>query len=411
MTTTMHEMTSTQNVSERTSPDMTSSAGSASKPAKKRKANGLGHTYKMGNSYRTVIRSKGRIVTATAKTQQESRRKAKEKFAALPAIEEGKIVRHTLQKVGHFLGEWLDSTHQHEIAPSTYRRYASLCTHHINPTIGQVIVNRLHRDDIKYLLRVMSDKGQSGRSQQQAQALLSGALTYAVDHGLISSNPAKGLPRVALHQKPIKPLSSTEVKALLADAKGTFMCARLQLAMLIGLRQGEALGLRWSDINFLSNLMTISQQVQLSGAETVFVPLKTEASIRKIAIGQKMKECLLMHRQIVDEMKALAGTSWIENELVFPSRNGMPLHSKVDYSRWIRALAKLGIEHRSLHNARHTAGTLMCEAGVGIETIRRVLGHSNVLMTSRTYVHNAEQPLRVVASIHDEFLGKENEGA
>jgi integrase len=80
------------------------------------------------------------------------------------------------------------------------------------------------------------------------------------------------------------------------------------------------------------------------------------------------------------------------------------LEASVDYSRWHNVLDQCGLTRRSLHNARHTAGTLLYENNVGIETIRRILGHSSVLITSNTYVHNAEKPLREAATTIDSFL-------
>ena len=96
-------------------------------------------------------------------------------------------------------------------------------------------------------------------------------------------------------------------------------------------------------------------------------------------------------------MRLAAGTKWSDNDLVFPNREGSFQQPKLDYQRWQAALDSCGIPRRSLHNARHTAGTLLYANDVGIETIRRVLGHSSVGLTSRTYVHNAEKPLRQAA--------------
>ncbi len=105
-------------------------------------------------------------------------------------------------------------------------------------------------------------------------------------------------------------------------------------------------------------------------------------------------------------MRLAAGPKWKDMDLVFPNREGSFQQSKLDYQRWQDALASCGIAARSLHNARHTAGTLMYANEVGIETIRRVLGHSSVGITSRTYVHNAEEPLRRAAQSMDKVYKK-----
>jgi integrase len=105
-------------------------------------------------------------------------------------------------------------------------------------------------------------------------------------------------------------------------------------------------------------------------------------------------------------MRLEAGENWQDLNLVFPNRKGGFLQQKVDYSRWIRALSSCNIPIRRLHDARHTAGTLLFAHGEGIETIRRFLGHSTVNLTSKTYVHNADAPMKSAAQTLNKVLGK-----
>ena len=221
---------------------------------------------------------------------------------------------------------------------------------------------------------------------------------------MIGNNPAKEVPNIALSKKLITPLTSVEVKQALASVAGTFMEARLHLAVLCGLRQEEALGTRWSDIDFEKGLLTVTNQIQTINGVKTFVKLKTASSMRTIALATGTLEVLKNHMEIVDGMKREEGVDWDENDLIFPSASGRPLEASVDYSRWHTVLDQCGLTRRSLHNARHTAGTLLYENNVGIETIRRILGHSSVLITSNTYVHNAEKPLRDAATTIDSFL-------
>ena len=98
-----------------------------------RKANGHGHTYNIGGSYKTVIRHNGHVVTATAKTAQESRRIAKERTLLLPTFVQPVPISKNKIKLNEFLLEWLQNEHQHNIAHSTYLRYRGLAVNHINP--------------------------------------------------------------------------------------------------------------------------------------------------------------------------------------------------------------------------------------------------------------------------------------
>ena len=378
--------------------------------SKSRKANGQGHTYKVGNSWKTVITSQGRTVTATAKSQQESKRRAKEKLVQLPIANTGKAMGSFKVTLGEFLLPWLDNTHKNAIASTTYRRYRGLAVRNIIPALGNIPLHKITKRDISTFMSSMATHGIGPRSQNQALALISKAMKGAVDAGIIVSNPAQGMAKTAEKKTQITPLNETQVLALLDSTKGTFMHARLHIAF-CGLRQGEALGLTWADIDFDEELMHVHQQSQVVDGVRKLVRLKTDSSVRNVVLSSSAIDSLKHHKTIVSQMRLAAGSEWSDNDLIFPNRVGGLQQPKLDYDRWQDALASCGIPKRSLHNARHTAGTLLYANDVGIETIRRVLGHSSVGLTSRTYVHNAEKPLRHAAASMDLIFKKQQVGA
>ena len=374
-----------------------------------RKSNHQGHTYKVGNSWRTVIRINGATVSANASTQQESRKRAKEKLNQTQVTPVKKSSCDSTQSVGIFISDWLSNEHIHSIAPSTMNRYQGLLMRYIVPIIGEVPVAQTGKEHILKVLQNMALKKQSPRSQQQARALLSVALNAAVNKELLSHNPVKLTKNVGLNRKPISPLSQEEVRKLLDSTVGTFQHARLHIALLLGMRQGEALGLTWPDIDIEGKKIRVHNQIQKINGKRTFTSLKTESSNRIVMIGDSTSLALEAHRLIVQQMESKMGKSWVAMDLVFPNKFGQPIQSKWDYQCWINALANCQIPRRSLHNARHTAGTLLYSSGADIETIRRILGHSSIALTSRTYVHTAEQPLRKAATDLDAFLDKHSQ--
>lgn len=206
-----------------------------------RKANGQGHTYKVGNSYRTVIRCGDHTITAMAATLQDSRKKAKLKLESMPNILAKRSALPSARlTVGAFLLSWLEEEHKYNIAHSTYKRYRALLIHHINPVINEIELQKVGSTDISTVLKKMRESGQSPRSQQQARALLSVGLGEAENKGYIALNPVKKV-RIPINRvKEIDPLGIEDVKRLLETYKGTYMSARLHIALLCGLRQGEA---------------------------------------------------------------------------------------------------------------------------------------------------------------------------
>jgi integrase len=365
-----------------------------------RKANGQGHTYKVGNSYRTVIHRDVYVVTAMAATPQESKRKAKEKLLQLPAsINSVETSINSKIKLNEFLFNWLESVHQHNIANSTFKRYMSLTMHHINPVLGDYELRKVTPRLINSLLAKMRDSGQSIRSQQQARAVLSIALTEAEFQNLIGENPIRKVKNPQGKSKEISPLTLDEVRRLLNTYQFTYLSARFHIALLCGLRQGEALGLRWQDLDLESGTLKVQTQIQLVDNLPVFTRLKTERSYRTLVLTDETVTALRHHKEILNGWMLKKGVEWKSLDLVFPKEDGSPRSPKTDYAEWQKALRLCGIAPKRLHDARHTAATLMYSQSVGIETISRALGHSSSAITSRLYVHSSEEPLRKAAEL------------
>ncbi len=369
-----------------------------------RKANGQGHTYKVGNSYRTVIRKGDHCITAMAATAQESRRLAKEKLELKPNLLSKNSLPVARMQFGEYLIGWLEEEHKHTVAHSTYKRYLALAKFHINPVLGKIELQKLSSSDITRVLAVMREAGQSPRSQQQARALLSVAMRDAEYKGYILVNPVTRVRNPQGKRIEIKPLTIEEVKRLLNTYSGTFLGARLHIALICGLRQGEALGLTWDAINLEARTIKVSRQVQIVNGVQVFTELKTEKSSRLIALTEETTAALRCHLSLIEQLKRRAESSWVENNLVFPDGLGNFRSPKTDYAEWKKALKLCGIAPKRLHDARHTAATLMYSQGVGIETISRALGHSTSAITSKLYVHNSVEPQKEAAKVMNQLL-------
>jgi integrase len=177
------------------------------------------------------------------------------------------------------------------------------------------------------------------------------------------------------------------------------MQARVRMAVLYAMRQGEALGLQWKDVDFNKKTVFIWQQVQKINGVYEFVKLKSEDSARTLEIDDETLAALKAHK-VQQNMDRLAmGDKWKDHDLVFSSPQGKPIDCKTDYRQWHRSLAAAGLPKKRLHDARHTAATLLFDQGLDIEVIRRFMGHSSVLLTSKTYVHHSSRQLRGAADL------------
>lgn len=379
-----------------------STLNSSSKP-KSRQKNGTGHTYKYRNGWRCAIQFQGRTITATGSTKTEAQLRAKAKAEAIRPLNYGKDRTARNLKVGPFLLDWLEHEHKSEIVFTTYKRYKGLLTVHVVPLIGGISLAKLDKRHINSMLKAMKAAGQSDRSRQQARAVLSKGLAAAVDEDLIAHNPVRDTKRIVVKKHIIDPLTSEEVSKVFKAAKDSASLLRWRIALLYGLRQGECLGLRWQDINFDNATMSIRVQIQNTESGRDFTDLKTELSRRDLYLDEKTLVLLAKHRDELGLLKSSVGSSWREHDLVFPNKRGVPKQSSWDSKLWHRALTEAGVTDRRLHDARHTSATLLFEEKTDIEVIRRVLGHSDIGLTSRTYVHASAEPLKRVANTLSNF--------
>jgi integrase len=371
---------------------------------KSRRRNGDGNTYRHKNGWRTVISHKGHTVTAMGRSEQESRRLAKEKIKALPIYDGSLVPAAAKLTTGEYLTNWISKKHKTSIAATTYRRYASLINVHIIPALGTIKLQAVTKNHVNALMLQMREKGQSARSQQQARAVLSAAFESAIEDDLVASNPVVKSRTVTLDTAQIHPFSLAEVQTLLAKTTGVQMQTRVRIAVLYALRQGEALGLQWKDVDFTKKTVFIWQQIQKIERTYQFVKLKSEDSIRTLEIDDETLAALKAHKIQQNVNRLAVGDRWEDHDLVFTTSTGKPIDCKTDYRQWHRALANAGLPIKRLHDARHTAATLLFDQGLDIEVIRRFMGHSSVLLTSKTYVHHSARQLRAAASTITEML-------
>ena len=177
---------------------------------------------------------------------------------------------------------------------------------------------------------------------------------------------------------------------------------QLQLQCTTGVRVGEALGLKWADVNLEAGTISIRRAIQRQrGKDLVFVEPKTALSRRTIQLTTFAQEELKSHREHQRSEAQVAGASWQDTDVVFASELGSPLDPTNVTHRFQRTRERAGLPHLRLHDLRHTAATLLLEQGVHPSVVREMLGHSTILLTLGTYSH-------VNPTIHHDAAAKMN---
>lgn len=358
-----------------------------------------------GKPVRRHVRAKTKAAATSRVTDLENQRQQSVGLAATNA-------RQTL---GQWLDEWLIHIKRSR-KPRTYTTYDALIRTHCGPLravkLHEVTVR--HIDDL--LDRVATTV--SPTTAGNLHRTLRSAFSTAVRRGLIPQNPCRyaTVPRV-VHVE-VEPLTLQEVQRILAAAADERNAPRWSVALALGLRQGEALGLKWSDLDLAAGTLSVHRQLQRHpwehGCDVArpdhtpahcphrhsgglrFEDTKTGAGRRVIAIPAQMIPALLQHRRNQARERLNAGPAWHDLDLVLPQPNGTPIDPRSDYHAWVSLLKKADVRRARLHDARHTAATLLLAHGVDGRVVMSLMGWSQQVLLTR-YQHVID-PMRIEAA-------------
>jgi integrase len=238
-------------------------------------------------------------------------------------------------------------------------------------------------------------------------AVLHRALNDAVEQGLIGRNPASSVkaPRPERDPAKVHSLSLEEAQAILISANDHRLTAAWYILTLMGLRRGELLGLRWSDLDLATAQLRVRQSLgRVKGKGLVFSTPKTDTSIRPCPIPLVVLDTIKTHWAEQEVERANHG-GWPENDLVFVTANGKPIEPS-NLGRMFQTVCKgAGHGHERLHNLRHTAATVMrVYGGADLLDVSRLLGHSSIRITADMYGHTVPTVQEQIASrVSDAF--------
>ncbi len=361
---------------------------------KEKHSNGEGSVYFRESDQKWVgsITHNGKRKVFYGKTKKEARDK---KNTALYEQQKGTLPITSKQTVAQFLEHWLENTQKASVRPRTYERYEEVIRLHINPALGRYQLQKLTAQHIEAFYTKKLDEGLSPRTVNTFHNILHKALDKARKLRLVGENVSELVDRPRVEDTEINPLSLEQIKALLVVAQGHPMEALLTLALATGMRRGELLGLKWKDIDFEKGTLQVRRIMsrvpsKLKTEERkgyVEAATKTKKSRRSIVIVTFALEALRRHqeRQQVAKEKA---SRWVENDLVFRTSVGTPLHPDNNIFVPFKELLKEAmLPNIRFHDLRHSAATLLLSEGVHPKIVQEILGHSNINITLNVYSH------------------------
>ncbi len=368
---------------------------------RKRRGQGEGSIYYREDEKRWVasfIGEDGKRRYRSGKTRKE----AYEKFQqALQEQKQGKLITGTHQTVRQYLEYWLDAVCKPPaLRISSYEKYRKLINTYILPALGHIPLQKLTPQHVQALYRKKGDDGLSSKMINSIHGVLHKALGNAVRWNLVSRNICDLVSPPRIVKPTIESLKMEQAHKLLEAVRGHRLEVLLIVALTTGIRRGELLALRWSEVDLEEQRIQVRRTVDyITGYGYVETEPKTAAGKRLIALPYFVANILKQHRLQQLEAKLKVGRAWEDRDLVFTDLHGGYFNPRYLGKLFDKVLAEADLPHMRFHDLRHSAATLLLSMGVHVKVVQEILGHSTISMTADIYSH-------VLPSMQEDAMGK-----
>jgi integrase len=289
--------------------------------------------------------------------------------------------------LGAYLEDWLRDVVRLSVRPKTFVSYRSVVRLHLVPCLGQHPLVELRPADVQAFLNAKAASGLAPRTVAYLRNVLRQALGHAERTELVGRNVARLALPPRVPRREVHPLSPEQARTFLAAIAGDRFEALYLLALGCGLRQGEILGLAWSDLDLDEGTVRVRAALQRVEGRFALVEPKSSTSRRIVALPAIVRTGLLAHR----ERAALEGPAREVAEefadLVFTTTVGTPIDGISVTRRFQRILRRAGLPHQRFHDLRHACASLLLSQGVPARVVMETLGHSQISLTLNTYSH------------------------
>ncbi|MFE3636028.1 tyrosine-type recombinase/integrase [Streptomyces sp. NPDC059168] len=323
--------------------------------------------------------------------------------------------------LGSWLEHWVHEIAKKYVAENTYAGYEVDVRVHLVPGIGAHRLDRLEPEHLEAFYAKMQREGSKAGTAHHVHRTVRVALAEARRRGHVSRNVAEIARAPRLEEEEVEPYTIEEVQSLLLEASKLRNSARWVVALALGLRQGEALGLQWDDVDLDAGYVRIRRnrlrpryqhgcQNESCGRKPGYCPkreqirrehksTKSRSGRRTVGLPDPLIKLLRKHKEEQDRERAEAGADWEDKGYVFTSPTGGPLSPNTDYHVWKRLLRDAGVRDGRLHDARHTAATVLLVLGVPDVIVDAIMGWEpgGAARMRARYMHVTGLMLRKVA--------------
>jgi integrase len=368
-----------------------------------------GSVVKRGDGYTVIVELDRDPITGKRRQKWHSgfrtKRDAERALSEIVAsVHSGTYLEPTKQTLSDFTREWLAAI-KPTIRPSTHYSYSRNLQLHVLPQLSSVQLRRIDAGMLNGLYALLLAEGRkdyaggglSPRSVQYIHTILHRAFRDAVKWGRLVRNPAEAAdpPKAGAGRPESITWTADQLRTFLEETRGSRYWAAHLLLATTGLRRGEALGLRWQDLDLDGGRASIRQTVIVIKHTVMIGTPKTAKGRRTVTLDTGTVAALREHRKRQAAERLLMGAGWTDNDLIFAHPDGTMVHPERFSRGFTEAVARIGLPRIRLHDLRHGWATLALQAGIHPKVVQERLGHANIAITLDTYSH-------VVAGLHEE---------
>lgn len=336
------------------------------------------------------------------------------------ASEAGQELARADLTIRRFLEAWLDDVLPGTVAATTEQQYRDVVRLYIVPTIGMKRLRTLTARDVAAMLRTLAAEGRAPNTQRLARSVLRRALRWAEAEGMVARNVAALANGVKVGRSDGRTLTVDQARQLLDAVKGDRLGPAVTVALSLGLRRGELLGLAWEDVDLDATppRLTVSRGlVRIKGKGLVLDDTKTAGSRRTVHLPAPVVDALRRHRIRQLEERLVVGADWPERPLGYDLVFRTPFGTALDPDNFRQFVYRVTAEaftpgderptrkgerwptayRWSPHELRHSAASLLIAQGVPMKLVSEVLGHSSIRITADVYGHLFDEAGAVAA--------------
>jgi integrase len=285
--------------------------------------------------------------------------------------------------LNEYLDRWLQTAVKPRVREKTCQDYEGMLRRYVRPTLGERVLAAMRPLDLQNTYQQMIERGLSARTVRYAHVVLTSAMRQALQWRLLLENPAEGVKMPQQPRNEMRALTLEQARALLNVALTTPYGPVLAVALTTGMRPSEYLGLKWQDIDWARQTVSVVRSIRRLNGRWFFSDTKRSRSRRPIRL-QSWITALLHELQT----KTISHSSCAEaTDLVFKTASGQPINADYLAKQFKLILGLAGLPRLRLYDLRHSAATIALAAGVSPKIVSEQLGHASTAFTLDVYAH------------------------